>query len=153
MRRFGVIIAAAIILGATFFAGRLGRLTSVHAQNACDASSLSGAYGYTLSGFAYDAQFNSYILASVGRLVADGAGNFTGADSFNFDGSPVQRKYTGTYTIKDDCTGSLILQTQSGTNTITNHFDFVTMNGGREVNLVQMDTNFIFSGVMKRQNP
>lgn len=149
----GLILAAAVVLGATFFAGRLGHLPAVHAQSACDASSFTGAYGYSLSGAAYDAQGNYYALASVGRIVPDGSGSFTGSDTFSFDGSIVQRKYTGTYTIKDDCTGSIILQTQSGTTTITNHADIVAVDGGREMNLIQTDANYIFSGVLKRQNP
>src|SRR6266545_2740371 len=104
-----ILVAVALVPGATFFAGRLGYIPAVHAQNACDAGIFTGGYGYALAGSAYDVQNISYVLASVGRIVSDGNGSFTGSDTFSYDGSIVQRKYTGTYTIKEDCTGSITL--------------------------------------------
>src|SRR5262245_14461349 len=80
-----------------------------HAQTACDAGAFTGAYGYTQSGYAYDAQGNIYFLAAAGRMVADGAGAITGSETLNFDGSVIKRPYTGTYTMNADCTGSVTL--------------------------------------------
>jgi len=148
-----VCLAAAIVLGGTFFAGRLGHLRAVHAQDTgCNAATFTGAYGYTMSGFVYDARGNAYDLANAGRLVADGNGGFTGADTFSFDGTIIKRKLTGTYTINADCTGSIVVQFDTGAVTGTNHGDIVAVSNAREINFIQTDPDFIFSGVLKRQN-
>src|SRR5512142_2302017 len=87
----------------------------VHAQsNACDATSFTGAYGYVLNGFAYDNAGNMYLFGAAGRMVSDGNGNLTGADTLSFDGSITKRQYTGTYTMNADCTGSLTFSMTGG---------------------------------------
>ncbi len=114
----------------------------------CDATSFTGAYGYSLSGYVYDNQGNSYYLGAAGRMVADGSGNISGGDTFSFDGSVGKRTYTGTYTINSDCTGALVFTT-SGNN--TTHADLVLVNNGKEVNLVQTDSGYILTGILKQQ--
>jgi hypothetical protein len=146
-----------LILGAALFGG--GMLTShhltpvrtVHAQSGCDASTLSGAYGYNLTGYVYDSQGYSYFLASAGRLVPDGGGGLSGTETLSFDGTIVHRTYTGTYTMNDDCTGSMVWQVTQGNSTVTVHADIVAVNNAREINFVQTDQPFIFSGVFKKQ--
>lgn len=89
-----------------------------------------------------------YILAAAGRMVVDGAGAITGADTISYDGSIVKRKYTGTYTVNEDCTGSLVLKADD--TSITNA-DFVIVNDGKEVSMVQTDPSFVLSGDLKLQ--
>ncbi len=135
----------AAVLAATLAAPAL------HAQApACDASSLKGAFGYRFSGFVYDNLGYMYILNAVGRMVSDGAGNLTGSDTYSFDGNVGKRQYTGTYTINEDCTGSLTLTPGSGS---AFHADIVIVNNGNEVEVVQSDASYIVSGTMKMQNP
>ena len=137
------VLAAALVMGTR-------KAPVVHAQTtACDATSLTGAYGYSLAGSVYDNQGYWYVLGAAGRLVSDGSGSFTGADTFSFDGSIVKRQYTGTYTMNADCTGSMTLTPSSGA---ASHFDFVTVNNNKEVNVVQTDTDWILTGVLKPQN-
>ena len=128
----------------------------VHADSTpttCDATTLNGAYGYTLSGYAYDANYNIYISAAVGRFVADGNGGVTGSDSMNFDSSIFKRKITGTYTINSDCTGSVTLTYDDGTNKAqTVHGDIIAVNNGKEVNFAQTDAPFMVTAVMKKVN-
>lgn len=126
----------------------LGAATTIRAQEACDAASFKGAFGYTLKGFIYDERGNLYVLAAGGRMVSDGAGALTGADSISYDGNTVKRRYTGTYTVNEDCTGTLIFSGDD--NSITNA-DFVIVNDGKEVSVVQTDANFIVSGDLKQQ--
>ena len=148
-----------LLLGAAAFGGGLltsyhgGALRTVYAQSGCDATSLNGAYGYMLSGFAYDVQGNFYTLASVGRMTPDGNGGLTGAETFSLDGDIRTRNYTGTYTVNSDCTGSMVLQvSQSGSTTTTqNNANFVTVNNSKEVKFIQTDRNFIFNGTLTKQ--
>lgn len=122
---------------------------AIQAQTAaCDAASLKGAYGYRLSGFVYDQQGYTYYLGAVGRLTGDGAGAITGSQTFSFDGTILKQQLTGTYTVNADCTGSLTLTSEK---TGSMHFDFVIVNSGQEIELVQADEAFVLTGTMKRQ--
>ena len=150
--RTSICLAAAIVIGGSFFADHLRRAPAVHAQSACDAGSFLGGYGYALSGYVYDPQGNVLLLASAGRLVADGRGSVTGADTSSQDGTIVHRTYTGTYSMNGDCTGSITLQTATGGVTAIGHGDIVAVNNAREINFVQTDSNYVFSGVFTRQN-
>jgi hypothetical protein len=118
------------------------------AQQGCTLATLTGPYGYALGGSFYDSRGFQGLYASAGRLVTDGNGAITsGAETQNVDGTLVRRNYTGSYTINSDCTGTMTIQ--SGT--AFAHGDIVLVNGGKELNFVQTDTDIIFSGVMKAQ--
>jgi hypothetical protein len=147
-----ILLAGAISICGIFLANHLNRAPVAHAQTACDASTFTGAYGYTQSGYAYDAQGNIYIIATTGRLVADGNGGLTGTETLSFDGNIVRRPYTGTYTMTGECSGSVSLQYTSGTSSSTSHGDIVAVNNARQINLVQTDPNFVVSGVLTLQN-
>ena len=144
-----ILLACTITIGGILFVNLLSDARAVHAQNACDASSFEGGYGYALSGYSYDAQGNLYVLAGAGRMVADGKGGVTGADTFSLDGTISRRTYTGTYSMNADCTGSMVLQVPGTTGAA--HGDIVAVNNAREINFIQTDPNVIFSGVFKRQ--
>ena len=148
-----ILLAAVISICGIFLAIHLNRAPVAHAQSACDASTFTGAYGYTESGYAYDVQGNIYILASTGRMVADGNGGLTGSETSSLDGTIVRRQYTGTYTMTGDCVGSVTLQFASANATAgAIHGDIVAVNNARQINFVQTDANFVFSGVLTRQN-
>ena len=149
-----IFLASAISLFGIFLAIHLQRAPIAHAQTACDAATFTGAYGYAESGYAYDIQGNTYILASTGRMVADGNGGLTGTETLSFDGTIVRRQYTGTYTMTGECLGSVTLQFPSANANPggTIHGDIVAVNNARQINFVQTDPNFVFSGVLTRQN-
>ena len=147
-----IFLAAAISICGIFLANHLNRAPSAHAQTACDATTFTGAYGYTESGYAYDVQGNIYILASTGRMVADGNGGLTGTETLSFDGTIVRRQFTGTYTMTEECSGSVTLQFASANAGAPIHGDIVAVNSARQINFVQTDPNFVFSGVLTRQN-
>jgi hypothetical protein len=96
----------------------------------CDNSSLNGVYPFTASGYTvgiYDSSGTlQYLdppqpLSSVGQYTFDGQGSFTRVDYNVGNGVPVNNSstpvndagfrtgQTGTYTIADDCTGSISL--------------------------------------------
>jgi hypothetical protein len=139
-RGVGALVAAVAALCAT---GSLRAETP-----ACDASSLKGAFGYRLSGFVYDTRGYMYILGAAGRMVSDGGGSVTGADTYSFDGTIVKRQYTGSYTVNADCTGSLTVTDSSGSG---GSFDFVIVAGGAEVEVVETDSGYALTGTLKQQ--
>jgi hypothetical protein len=119
------------------------------AQNVCDAAALTGGYALAGSGTVYDNRGNLYFLASTGRLVLDGAGTLSGKDTFSGDGYLSRRTLTGKYSLNEDCTGSLEIQTNDN---VTLHADLVVLNNAKEINFIQTDDGFIFSGSLKKQN-
>jgi hypothetical protein len=147
-------LAGAIVIVGIFAANHLRYSFTVHAQSACDATSFSGAYGYANSGYLFDTQGNLHLGATAGRVVADGNGNLTGMDTASVDGVIARRTYKGTYSINGDCTGSVTFQTMAAgvSGTATSHGDIVVINNARQINYIQTDANFVFSGVWTRQD-
>ncbi len=143
-----LIVCLAVAAAGLFFVSP----ARVEAQSGCDATAFSGAFGYTLAGEVYDSYGYVYYLAANGRLTADGNGALTGADTLSLDGNVMKRKYTGTYTINADCTGSAQLQITDGTTLGSSaNLDLVLVDSGKQVNLIQTDSSFIFSGSGKKQ--
>ncbi len=120
------------------------------ADAVCDASSLKGAYSIRLTGTNFDNQGYLYFHHVVGRLVSDGAGALTGSDTYNYDGPIYRQTLTGSYTISDDCTGTITL---SGSASGPSHYDIVLTNNGLDAEVVQTDSGVSLSGSMKMQNP
>jgi hypothetical protein len=119
----------------------------VHADG-CDASTLKGGYAFNSTGTAYDSQYYTYLISTTGRIVADGAGNFTGTDTINFDGTPGTRTFNGTYTLNSDCTGKLVQTFPDGS---TANESIVVANGGKKVYGTETDTNIIVNTVAELQ--
>ena len=140
-----IALASAVLLTATLLPCLS---TNLQAQDACSAASFKGAFGYLLKGTYYDRNYNVYVIGAAGRLVSDGAGAITGADTISYDGQTVRRKFTGTYTVNDDCTGKLVLNADDNT---TTNADFVIVNDGKEVSLVGTDPGIILTGDLKLQ--
>ena len=153
MIRTLLIAAALVAFGLVIGRSSLQTVPVVKAQSAdaCTLGSLKGNYGYHMTGEFYDSQGNLGFFASVGRLVAAGDGTFTAVDTVNVDGTiSAGRKSNGTYTIKDDCTGSATFN-DATTAKATGNFDIVLITSGKEVNFVEKDTDIIISGTAKQQ--
>lgn len=129
-------------------AASLGLTTVARAQNTCDATTITGNYGYSFNGYVYDRQGYSYFLTAVGVASSDAAGNLSGSETYSFDGSIIRHKFTGTYTVNSDCTGTATLNYSD--NTVI-HFDIVILNDAKEINAVQTDSGWIYSGTLKKQ--
>ena len=153
MIRTLLIAAALVAFGLVLGRSTLLTIPVVRAQSAdaCTLSSWKGNYGYSINGFFYDSQGNFGVYESMGRLAADGNGTFTAVDTVSVDGSVTPgRKLTGTYLIKDDCTGSAIFNTASD-GKVAGNWDLVLVTGGKEVMLVEKDTDIILHGTAKLQ--
>jgi len=80
------------------------------------------------------------------QVILDGKGNVSGNGTFSLDGAIDTVPITGTYTENADCTGSAQI-TPQGYSTL--NFNFVVVNVGKEILLVETDTNTIVSGTMQ----
>lgn len=117
---------------------------------ACDATTLKGNYSFNLTGSFYDSNGYWYVMALVGMSTFDGAGNFSGTDALSLDGTIRKRTVTGTYVVNTDCTGTLTI---TGSDKVVFNGNIVIINKALEVDFIDTDTDVIFSGVIKKQNP
>jgi len=86
-------------------------------------------------------------VAYVAQVILDGKGKVTGSGTFDVNGTIVPAPITGTYTEKGDCTGTLKI-TPSGLG--TTNFTFVVVNVGKEILLLETDSNTIVAGNMQK---
>jgi hypothetical protein len=108
----------------------------------CTNATLQGAYGFTISGMRPSAPTPGApveMVAGVALTMFDGNGSFTQTD--NIHGSITglaapNRKGTGTYTINQDCTGTMILN-NPGAPSLT--LSIVVVDDGNEVRTAVVD--------------
>jgi len=86
-------------------------------------------------------------VAYVEQVILDGKGNVSGNGIFSLDGTIYKVPITGTYTENADCTGSAQI-TPQGLSTL--NFNFVVVNVGKEILLIETDTDTIVCGNMQR---
>jgi len=85
-------------------------------------------------------------VAYVEQVILDGKGNVSGNGTFSLAGAIYTVPIAGTYTENADCTGSAQI-TPQGYSTL--NFNFVVVNVGKEILLIETDTNTIVSGTMQ----
>jgi hypothetical protein len=111
---------------------------------ACSPNSLRGAYGYSFNG-----TVSSWgLLAGQGTLAFGGSGNLTGAYIENVNGILFQGRFSGSFTVAADCTGSATITGLSHTWTVQLHF--VIVDGGKEVLLLDTGAGKVVSGRARR---
>jgi hypothetical protein len=86
-------------------------------------------------------------VAYVAQVILDGKGNVSGAGTFDVNGRIVTAPFTGTYTESANCTGTAQF-TPSGFSTL--NFHFVVVNAGKEILLLETDTNTVVGGYMQQ---
>lgn len=116
------------------------------AEPTCDASSLSGAFGFHLTGMNLARQ--DLLYAIVGRFEADGHGGLTGTATHSAGGNVARAKLTGTYTISPDCTGTSAVKFTNGS-TVT--LDFVLTSDLNEFFIIDAGQGTVESGTGRRQ--
>jgi hypothetical protein len=143
-------IAVLLLLTLGVLIGRFTVQPVARAQNGCSVASVKGSYGLAINGFFYDVDGLQGVYSSAGLAVADGAGGISGTDTVNIDGVPTRgRQFAGSYIINNDCTGAMNLKDSKG-NTLTN-MDLVVTNGGKNVSLIDYDTDLILNGTATLQ--
>jgi hypothetical protein len=134
-------------LVSSVFAAVLLLPTVAAAEPACDASSLSGGYGFHLTGTNLTRE-QSRLYAVVGRFEADGQGGFAGTATHSAAGMVARMKFTGTYTINPDCTGTSTMTFANGS---TASLDFVLTSDLDELFIIDASHGIVESGSGRRQ--
>ena len=88
-------------------------------------------------------------LAEALHFVFDGHGRFSGSSTADHGGTIFPATFTGTYSVKPNCTGTLTAD--AGSNGII-HRDLVIVGSGKEVEFVSTDAGLVISGYMKKQH-
>ena len=115
---------------------------NARAEGNCNLQTVKGSYGYLNTG-----SFFGTLLASVGTITFDGAGNVSGYDTNSFGGTVTQNTFTGSYTVNAGCTGTLTVS--FGFFSINNNL--VIVDNGKEINVIETNPGAVATGVFKRQ--
>jgi hypothetical protein len=109
-----------------FFLTMLGTALYAEESRLCQADTVRGTYGYTISGTTPNGP-----VVGVGVRHYDGQGHFTQVDTVKggITGTTVDTPASGTYTINPDCTGSMFLINAGGVAELR----LVVVNDGKEV--------------------
>jgi hypothetical protein len=88
-------------------------------------------------------------FAEAVHFVFDGHGKFSGSSTADYGGTIFPVTFTGTYSVKPNCTGSLTAD--AGSNVII-HRDLVIVDSGKEVEFVSTDAGLVISGYVRKQH-
>lgn len=115
----------------------------------CTNAGLKGNYGFETTGSFVAGAPSTGAVAFIGQLnfdVSSGAGVITGSVSSSQGGTfAAGAAVTGSYQIGPDCTGTITI-TPNGLSPMD--FNFVIVNQGKEVLLIQTDPSTIVSGTL-----
>jgi hypothetical protein len=123
----------------------LSSVSVSQATRQCTNADVNGSYGFYYQGTNVGLKVNMLMM---GRLDADGKGNFKGTESEIVAGKAGGGPFAGTYTVHPDCTGSADL-TFEGSN-VQAQLNFVLVADGNEMYLLDSGSN-MESGEAKRQ--
>jgi hypothetical protein len=120
----------------------------VHAST-CDASVISGTYGYAIQGFFFDSGGNLQVYSSAGAFVLDGAGNLVGKETDAASGAVSRAAViTGTYTVNSDCSGSFTTNSPTVGGPFT--YDFAITDSGNGLQMVESDQGTNITGSARK---
>ena len=108
----------------------------------------TGTCGLGTTNRIFAAEVNGVVIGTgpvgyIGRLVFSTKGAVTGNMTLNVNGTITRANVTGTYAEASDCTGTATV-TPTGFSPL--NFTFVVVNSGKELLLVETDTNTVVSG-------
>ena len=120
-----------------------------NAGDQCSLATLKGDYLYAQDGIILgNAAAKNQFFAQAGREHFDGKGGMSGIYSGNFNGTIVRGSYSGTFTMKADCSGTVTFA--DNLKQVYNYDVFATQGGGEFV-FVQTDPNSITSAYERRR--
>jgi uncharacterized protein (TIGR03437 family) len=126
--------------------GRAYRTTAASGTPQCGNGSLSGTYGYVLTGFA-SVSGVSYLYSDSGQVTADGNGNLTSTSITNAGGAFSNIAGTGSYSVTSQCNGTASLTTQNG----TSNYVIAIVQDGQQVLFLETDTGTTVGGTGQPQ--
>jgi hypothetical protein len=116
----------------------------------CAPFMLRGTYAYAQDGFnvAGDTAAQRTPFAQSGKEFFDGNGKMSGVFTASQNGKIVRGTYSGTYTLKSDCTGTVTFTDNMNQ---TFHYDIFVEVGGAEFSFVQTDAGVVTAAYERRQ--
>ncbi len=142
-------MTVAISTSTAVLVGEADRQTAGTSPIQCGNGSLSGGYGYALTGVAAVSGGNTS-YSDAGQIVSDGNGNLTGASLANLGGTVSQVSGNGMYSIGNDCSGRASLASENG----SAHYYFALALDGRVALFFGSDAGRTVAGVVTPQfNP
>ena len=127
--------------------GKAYRLTSGSGTPQCGNGSLSGTYGYVLTGIVAAVSGGSYVYSDSGQVAADGNGNLTRTSIANVGGTFSNVAGTGTYSVTSQCYGTATVTTKTG----MSNYDFAIAQDGEIVLFLETDTGTTVGGTGQTQ--
>ncbi len=103
----------------------------VYAQE-CSNASLTGAFGYTLSGTVTNGDGKLVRSSQVGRIVFDGKGAYTGVAAVSLQTTVEVSEFSGQISIGADCTATA----KTGTGADATDLDLIVVNDGNDFSAV-----------------
>lgn len=109
----------------------------------CSPRTMKGTHGYS-----YHGTVLGKAITATGPITFDGRGSLFATYDVNLGGTPFQGRFIGTYTVNDDCTGTVTLQLPLlGLST---NGSFVIVNEGQETFFTGTDDGIAITGVTKK---
>ncbi|MBV9265578.1 MAG: hypothetical protein JO061_05355 [Acidobacteriaceae bacterium] len=122
-------------------------IVQIRLVGTCSLHSLSGPYTYVFEGAksARHENESQNTFSAVGRFLADGNGNLSGTETVNNGGAiTIDKQYTGTYSVSNDCTGSSNIPGLGD-------MYFVITNDGQNVDFIRTDSGTNIVGKAQQQ--
>ena len=117
------------------------------ADGNCSSAILKGTFGFTATGFLVAPSPIVGPFGGIGIQSFDGKGNTEAVSTVSINGNSERVSIKGTYSVKSDCTGSMILTfLPSG---LVHHFDLVVAGNG-SVQGVRTDPGVVGMGTYRR---
>ena len=110
----------------------------------CSPRTMKGTHGYS-----YHGTVMGKAITAAGPITFDGRGSLFATYNVNLGGMPFKGRFIGTYTVDDDCTGTVTLQLPMLG--ISTNGSFVIVNGGQETFFTGTDNGVAITGVTKKQ--
>ena len=119
----------------------------------CSLGSLSGPYSVSRQGTLVQSVLGLPAPAPWGEVALadfDGAGGFSGTANVNIGGIAINGGFTGTYTIKPDCTGTVTVHPNPPYNALVITEAIVLMHGGQQLITTDTDSVTVVQGRAER---
>ncbi|HEX5229604.1 MAG TPA: IPT/TIG domain-containing protein [Bryobacteraceae bacterium] len=127
--------------------GRAYRTSAMSGSPACGQGSLSGAYGYRLTGYASTSGMN-YLYSDAGQIVADGNGSFTASSVTNLGGAFSNTNGTGSYSITAQCSGTATISHPGST---ASNYSIAVVEDGQQILFLETDSGTTVTGAGQPQ--
>ncbi len=110
----------------------------------CSPRTMRGTHGYS-----YQGTVLGKAITAAGPITFDGRGSLFATYNVNLGGMPFKGQFIGTYTVADDCTGTVTLQLPMLG--ISTNGSFVIVSEGQETFFTGTDNGVAITGETKKQ--